>query len=136
GAGLALLVRVPVPVGNGARAAAPTVGIPAPPASPRIDRRDAAVQQLTAQVQAAVAAPAGVRAVPANLSPPLARMPADRPDVFVNGCMRSYREVGQPECASGDPSSTTRVALVGDSHAVMWQPALEPLAQQRHWRLE
>ena len=28
------------------------------------------------------------------------------------------------------------VTLVGDSHAAMWQPALEPVARDRHWRLE
>ncbi|MGW5520579.1 SGNH hydrolase domain-containing protein, partial [Nocardia africana] len=38
--------------------------------------------------------------------------------------------------ASGDPDSPTTVALVGDSHAAMWNPALEPIAQARHWRLE
>jgi hypothetical protein len=44
--------------------------------------------------------------------------------------------VGQAECASGDPDSDTTVALVGDSHAAMWHPAFEPIAAQRHWRLE
>jgi hypothetical protein len=28
------------------------------------------------------------------------------------------------------------VTLVGDSHASMWTPAFESLAEQRHWRLE
>ena len=92
--------------------------------------------QMTAQVQAAVAASAGVQAVPSNLSPTLADAPGDKPTVFLNGCVRSWREVGQPECASGDTASPTTVALVGDSHAAMWSPAFEPVAQQRHWRLE
>jgi SGNH domain (fused to AT3 domains) len=56
--------------------------------------------------------------------------------VFLNGCVRSWRDVGQPECASGDAASPTTVALVGDSHAAMWQRALDPIAQQWHWRLE
>jgi hypothetical protein len=56
--------------------------------------------------------------------------------MFVNGCVRSWRDVGQPECASGDTASPATVALVGDSHAAMWEPALNPIAQQRHWRLE
>ena len=89
------------------------------------------MQQVTAQVQAAVAASAGLQAVPANLSPPLAHAPADKPGVFSNGCVRSWLDVGQPMCVSGDPSSTTTVALVGDSHAAMWNPALESLAEQR-----
>ncbi len=33
------------------------------------------------------------------------------------------------------PVRPTTVALVGDSHAAMWQPAMESIAQQRHWRL-
>ncbi|GDY32673.1 acyltransferase family protein [Gandjariella thermophila] len=135
-AGLVLLVAVPVPVGHGAVAAAPTVRTPPPPASPAADPQAAAVRQMIAQVQAAVAASAGVRAVPANLAPPLAHAPADKPAVFLNGCVRSWLDVGQPPCVSGDPASTTTVALVGDSHAAMWSPAFESLAEQRHWRLE
>ena len=79
---------------------------------------------------------ADLRAVPSNLSPSLAEAPSAKPAVFLNGCVRSWRDVGQPECASGDTASPTTVALVGDSHATMWQPALEPVAQQRHWRLQ
>ena len=50
--------------------------------------------------------------------------------------MRSWRDVGQSECATADTASPTTVTLVGDSHAAMWNPALEQVAQQRHWRLE
>ena len=28
------------------------------------------------------------------------------------------------------------MALVGDSHAAMWNPAFQQVATQRHWRLE
>ena len=56
--------------------------------------------------------------------------------MFVNGCVLSWRDVAQPDCVSGDAAAPTTVALVGDSHAAMWQPALEPSAQERHWRLE
>ncbi|EUA22502.1 putative acyltransferase 3 [Mycobacterium xenopi 3993] len=66
----------------------------------------------------------------------MAEAPADKPVVFVNGCVRSWREVGQSECATGDLASPTTVALIGDSHAAMWSPALQQLAEQRHWRLE
>jgi peptidoglycan/LPS O-acetylase OafA/YrhL len=135
-AGLVLLVALPVPVGHGAPAAALRVAAPPARATPTVDPHDAAVQQVTEEVQAAVSASAGLRAVPSNLSPPLADAPADKPAVFVNGCVRSWRDLGQAECASGDPASTTTVALVGDSHAAMWNPAFEPIAEQRHWRLE
>jgi peptidoglycan/LPS O-acetylase OafA/YrhL len=135
-AGLVLLVLRPVPVGHGAAAAAVTVNAPGPAAAAAVDPDEAAVQQMTAQVQSAVAASAGLSAVPSNLSPPLADAPGDKPLVFLDGCVRSWREVGQDECASGDPASTTTVALVGDSHAAMWSPAFKQVAEQRHWRLE
>ncbi|GEM38079.1 acyltransferase family protein [Nocardia ninae] len=135
--GVVLLVLVPVPVGRGAAAEALTVVAPpqAPP-SESIDPHDAAVQQLTAQVQAAVTASAESPSVPSNLSPSLADAPADKAAVFGNGCVRSWLDVGQPECAAGDLGSANTVALVGDSHAAMWSPAFEQIAEQRHWRLE
>ncbi len=39
------------------------------------------------------------------------------------------------ECVYGDRSSKTTVALFGDSHAVMWLPALDPSAKELHLRL-
>ncbi|WP_433597548.1 acyltransferase family protein [Nocardia sp. CA-135953] len=133
GVALMLLVLTPVPVGRGAAAAALTL---ATPATSSADAHDATVRQLTAQTQAAVAASAEIRAVPSNLTPSLADAPGDKAGVFVDGCVRSWRDVGQAECASGDPDSATTVALVGDSHAAMWHPAFESIAAQRHWRLE
>ena len=134
-AALLLMVIKPVPVGHGTAAAAVKVYAPAAPPS-ATDPRDAAVTQMTAQIQAAVAASVGLQAVPSNLSPSIADAPGDKPSVFLNGCVRSWQETGQAECASGDTGSGTTVALVGDSHAAMWNPALEPVAEQRHWRLE
>jgi peptidoglycan/LPS O-acetylase OafA/YrhL len=134
------LVAVPPPVGAGAAAptprpdaAAPPAG---PPAAPTVDPADALVQDLTAQVQSAVAASAAGGQVPVDLTPSLADAATDKPDVFINGCVRSWRYVGQDQCASSVESSPTTVALVGDSHAAMWQPAMEEVATQRGWRLE
>jgi peptidoglycan/LPS O-acetylase OafA/YrhL len=132
--GITLLLVVPVPVGRGAAVAAPKISI-APPGRVA-DPLDNAVQQAFAQAQAAVAAPANMAAVPSNLTPPLADAAGDKPAVFLNGCVRSWREVGQGECATADTTSTTTVTLVGDSHAGMWSPALEQVAEHRHWRLE
>jgi hypothetical protein len=38
-------------------------------------------------------------------------------------------------CVFGDPASSTKVVLLGDSHAGMWLPALSDIAQRRHWQL-
>jgi peptidoglycan/LPS O-acetylase OafA/YrhL len=133
--GVALLVTLPTPVGRGAPAAALTVTA-APPTGSNIDAYDAAVQHAVAQVQAAVAASVDLKAVPANLDPPLADAAAEFKAMFLNGCLRNPWEGGQPQCATGDTASTTTVSLVGDSHAAMWSPALQQVAAQRHWRLE
>nr|WP_232070430.1 acyltransferase family protein [Mycobacterium noviomagense] len=134
--GVALLVLVPVPVGRGAPAAAVTVTATSPPRSDDIHLYDAAVQHAYAQVQAAVAASAELKAIPSNLDPPLAEAAAGQKAMLVDGCMRNYFEVGQPECATGDTASTTTVALFGDSNATMWSPAFQQVAAKRHLRLE
>lgn len=134
--GVVLLMAVPVPVGHGVAAAAPKISAAPPPSNPAVNPYDAAVEQAFAQGQAAVAASADLTAVPSNLTPPLAEAAADKAPVFVNGCVRSWRDLGQSECATGDLASPTTVVLVGDSHAAMWDPAFQQIAEQQHWRLE
>ena len=136
--GVALLVFMPVPVGRGP--AAPTLAVTAepPPAGATVDLYDAAVQHAFAQVQAAVAASADLKAVPSNLNPPLTNDAIQQEQLAsrLDGCLRLYSEVGQPECATGDTASATTMALIGDSNAAMWAPSFVPVATQRHWRLE
>jgi hypothetical protein len=36
----------------------------------------------------------------------------------------------------GDTTSSTTIALIGDSHAAMWMPAFQQIAAQQHWRLD
>ena len=135
-AGLVLLVAVPAPLGHGTPAAPLTINAaPAPPNSD-LATHDAAVRQAFSQVQAAVTASADLKAVPSNLTPPLADAAAELADMFSIGCMRSAWQVDQPDCATGDTASPTTVAVIGDSHAAMWNPAFHEVAQQRHWRLE
>ncbi len=111
--GLALLVVVPTPVGHGAPAAALTFTTAPVPAGSDMAAYDAAVQHAFAQVQAAVAASADLKAVPSNLDPPLADAAAEKKALEFNGCLRTPFQAGQPECAMGDTASTTTVALVG-----------------------
>lgn len=135
---IVLLALRPVPVGDGPTALPAALTAPTPPngeSSPAGPTGPAARAPISARdrVQAAVALAAEMRAVPADLSPPLGGV--SKPEVFVNGCVLSWRDVEQPDCVSGDDALAVGVALVGDSHAAMWQPALEPLARQRGWRL-
>ncbi|MEY8016631.1 acyltransferase family protein [Mycobacterium sp. HUMS_12744610] len=136
GVGVALLVWMPVPVGRGPAVPALTITAAAPPTGSSMDAYDAAVQQAFAQVQAAVAASANLKSVPSNLSPPLADVTSEFRALYLHGCLRNLFEVGQPECTSGDTTSKTTVALVGDSDAAMWNPAFQQVATERHWRLE
>ena len=132
GACLVLLMVRPVPVGQGTAAAPVVPVVPAGPSAPSTQAPPP--MSVHDQVVATVAKSAEPAPVPANLTPALNAIA--KPEVFVNGCVLSWRDVTQPECISGDVGAPTTVALVGDSHAAMWQPALEPLARERHWRLE
>jgi hypothetical protein len=97
---------------------------------------DVAVQDVLAQVQAAIAASVDVQAIPSNLDPPFSGLGVKAKAFMDSGCLRTVLQAGQPECASGDIASATTVALIGDSQASMWFPAFEGAAVQRHWRLE
>ena len=132
----ALLVVVPAPVGRGTPATPLTLVAAPTPAGSGLDAYNTAVQRAFAQVQAAVAASANLRAVPSNLQPPLADAAAELNEVYSNGCLRSAWQIQQPDCATGNPGSSTTVAVVGDSNAAMWQPALHEVVEQRHWRLQ
>jgi hypothetical protein len=134
--GVALLQVVPTPIGRGAPAAPLTIAAAPAPAGANVDAYDAAVEHAFAQVQATVAASAELKAVPSNLDPALANASAELKAMLLNGCLREPFQSGQPECAAGDTASTTTVALVGDSHAAMWNPAFQQVAEQRRWRLE
>jgi hypothetical protein len=107
-----------------------------PPAGDNIEAYDAEIKQLFAQVQAALNASVGLKAVPSNLTPSLAETSNEKNGLWFNGCLRSPFQSGQPECAMGDPSSTKTVALIGDSMSAMTIPAFQQVAEQRHWRLE
>ncbi|MDO3635720.1 acyltransferase family protein [Mycolicibacterium arseniciresistens] len=135
GVAIALLMVIPAPVGSGAPVGALTVQVTplAPDDTP--DGHEAAVRAVFAQVQGAVSEAVERKDVPSNLDPPLAEAAAEGRDIYLDGCMRTFLEAGQPDCVWGDPASTTTVALVGDSNAVMWAPAFQRLAEQRRWRL-
>lgn len=134
--GLALLTVVPTPIGHGAPVTPVSFSpVKPPPAGADSVVHDDAVQQAFAQVQAALTASADLKAVPSNLDPPLAGTVA-APSFPSDGCLRDPFQSGQPECAMGDTSSATTVALVGDSHAHMWTAAFQQAATERNWRLE
>ncbi len=74
-------------------------------------------------------------ALPRDLRPSLAGARKDDDTLRADGCGLSLAGSKPPSCVYGDAGGTVTVALVGDSHAAHWFPAIELLAKQRHWRL-
>ena len=134
--GLALLVLMPAPVGRSLAAQELTITAGPPLTGGTVEQYDEALQRVFAQVQAAVAASADLPDVPSNLEPALDDEVHEVERLTNDGCLRNFDEGGQPECAMGDTTSPTRVALIGDSNAAMWTPGFKQSAAQRHWRLE
>ncbi len=59
----------------------------------------------------------------------------DRPAADVDHCQVGV-EVSEPvSCAFGVPDASTTIALVGDSKAMQWLPALQEAAATRGWRV-
>ncbi|NHA69780.1 acyltransferase family protein [Phycicoccus flavus] len=59
----------------------------------------------------------------------------DRPDADVDRCQVPHAATDPVECVFGDPSGATTVALVGDSKAMQWLPALQQRADDEGWRV-
>jgi peptidoglycan/LPS O-acetylase OafA/YrhL len=51
-------------------------------------------------------------------------------------CRVSFNEMYTEGCSFGNPESSTKVVLYGDSHARQWLPALLELAEENNWFLE
>jgi peptidoglycan/LPS O-acetylase OafA/YrhL len=74
-------------------------------------------------------------ALPRDLTPSLAGARNDDDPLRADGCGLSLAGSKPPSCVYGDTGGAVTVALVGDSHAAHWFPAVELLAKQRNWRL-
>jgi peptidoglycan/LPS O-acetylase OafA/YrhL len=74
-------------------------------------------------------------ALPADVRPALSRARDDEERLRDDGCLAFEAERTPRECVYGDPRGSFTVALVGDSHASHWFPALERIARERGWRL-
>lgn len=60
----------------------------------------------------------------------------DNPELYELDCHQNQDDSDLLTCPFGDVDSDRVVALVGDSHAAQWQPAIERIAQENGWRLE
>lgn len=73
--------------------------------------------------------------VPADLQPSLLDADNDVARSLLDGCQVSVTLVRPRDCAYGVLDAPTTVALLGDSHAAHWLPAIEALAAERNWRI-
>jgi len=73
--------------------------------------------------------------LPADIRPSLADARGDKERIIADGCFMSLRGSKPPDCVYGNPDGTFTVALVGDSHAAHWFPAVEAIANANGWRL-
>jgi peptidoglycan/LPS O-acetylase OafA/YrhL len=73
---------------------------------------------------------------PEPVRPALANLWGAIPRYWQQGCLVGEHEPAAKVCVYGDTTSPVlTVALVGDSVAGNWFPALEQIALQRHWKL-
>ena len=73
--------------------------------------------------------------LPSDVRPELASVRGDEERLRADGCLAFEGTTVPPDCVYGDPAGTSAIALVGDSHAAQWFPAINRIAIQRHWRL-
>jgi hypothetical protein len=75
------------------------------------------------------------RSLPSGLKPSLSRATQDLPAAYTDDCHAQSGDTRARTCAYGDTSSSTRVVLFGDSHALSWLPALDAIGKREGWRI-
>jgi peptidoglycan/LPS O-acetylase OafA/YrhL len=73
--------------------------------------------------------------IPADLHPSLIEARTDRDRLGADDCQTPTTDSTLRDCSYGDAAARTTVVLFGDSHAAMWLPALERIAEERDWRI-
>jgi peptidoglycan/LPS O-acetylase OafA/YrhL len=59
----------------------------------------------------------------------------DKAEVYSNGCYSDLLTADLNTCVVGDAASDVDVALIGDSHAASWYPAMKSIAEEKAWAL-
>ncbi|HMJ81180.1 MAG TPA: acyltransferase family protein, partial [Candidatus Dormibacteraeota bacterium] len=80
-------------------------------------------------------APKGPVPLPRNVQPSLFTAANDWEALLGDGCLLQEYGIQPPDCVFGAKHGQVTVALVGDSHASQWFPALQRIAVARGWRL-
>jgi peptidoglycan/LPS O-acetylase OafA/YrhL len=78
--------------------------------------------------------PANV-SLPSGVRPSLADARSDEERLIADGCFTSLDGTTPAHCVYGARDGAVTIALIGDSHASHWFPALNVLANRNGWRL-
>ncbi len=103
------------------------------------ERRLAAAVQTRGSCFGAAALAAGAKACPPTTGGPVVpsavQAPKDKSEAYDRDCFTPAPFGEVRRCVFGDPQGKVSVALVGNSHAGHWLPAVERVAQARGWRV-
>lgn len=106
---------------------------PAPTAPAPTPQPSAASPEPTPTEPLDLPAPEGPIPLPPDVRPALADVRDDKE--ALGRCLLDYPITRPRDCQFGTEGGQTTVALVGDSHAAQWFPALERIAADEGWRL-
>ncbi|MBF6329632.1 acyltransferase [Nocardia transvalensis] len=78
---------------------------------------------------------ANLSVLPAPMRPTVHEAPAELPAPTRDGCIADWDTRAVVTCEYGDTTAARTIAVVGNSHAEHWMPALQLLAEQHRFRL-
>jgi len=123
------------PVRSASSTTIPSLGVTDIEASTTTTAPATVLDVLIAAEQQLLAEGATVTAVPSNLEPSLADVRGDQPVLYDDGCVLEWGAQTLPTCTYGVSAATGSIAVLGDSHAAQWFPALQTFALHHGWRL-
>ena len=111
---------------DGSAAPSPSAASPPPTATPTPSAGPASPKPPKSRIEGPI---------PSGLTPTLRAASDDDDGLVKDGCALALSGSEPPVCAYGDEHGAVTVALVGDSHAMSWFPAMEKIADKHGWRL-
>jgi peptidoglycan/LPS O-acetylase OafA/YrhL len=87
--------------------------------------------------QGAISAAAKLTELPPHITPSLEKAAVDKSSIAPMCLLSDVATAPLPnnQCTIGDLSGRRTMAVVGDSHANQWTPALDAFAEANHWKL-
>ena len=87
-------------------------------------------------VLALVGAATSIKKVPSSMAGQVGEATNDGPEAAWDGCLAEEADTQvSDDCIYGDKTAKKTVVLYGDSHAGMWESALDVAGRREHWKL-